>query len=87
MDNFSFPKDARGYSQREKPVENVSNAILCEPKIVDEAKFVTLMTSSKDVVNELIAQLEETYSIKARKELYDARIHLAMVKNLLKSIK
>ena len=87
MTNISFPKDLRGYSQRAIPVEKADNAILCEPVIVDNAEFDALMTSSRNVVEDLLSQLEQTYNLKARKELYDARIHLSMVRNLLKSIK
>ena len=91
MSNLSFPKDMTGYSQREsKPVvppESTEAVTLdVEPK-ADDLNFDLMLRHCKVLVDVMIDETSEIYLMKPRKELYDAKIHLAMVRNLLKSVK
>lgn len=91
MDNISFPKNMAGWSQREtKPVApSESNDAVAYDKAPDENElnFDIMLNHSILLTERAFDEAGHCYDIKARKELHDARIHLAMAKDLLKRLK
>ena len=89
MDNISFAKNMAGWSQKDQPVSPPeSNAAVEYDKApdADELNFDAMLGHAKMLVDNAFKELEHCYAIKAKKEIHDARIHLSLVKNLLKSI-
>jgi len=91
MTNISFPKDLRGYSQRALPVvpleEVKESAVITDTLDADELNFEITLKHCTTLINLLMDSTAEIYSVHARKEINDARIHLAMAKDLLKRVK
>lgn len=79
-----------GYSQRTVPVvppESTEAVILDVAPVADDLNFDLMLSSAMKYVDSAMSTLDECYRLKARKGLDDSRIHLAMVRNLLKSVK
>lgn len=91
MDNISFPKDMTGWSQKEtKPVvppENNAAVAYDKAPDADELNFDLILKHCKVLADVISDELSDLHNMKARKELYDAKIHIALVKLLLKAIK
>jgi len=92
MSNISFPKDMTGWSQREiKPVgppeTDVKEAAGIGVLDAEELNFDLMLKHCNTLLSVLMDETAEIYSIHAHKEINDARIHLAMAKNLLKAVK
>ncbi len=87
MDNISFSKKMSGWSHNPLEEEIIAEQIDLNESIPNDKNVRLEVVYALNNTISLIVELENIYSKKAHKELYDARIHLAMVKHLLNSIK
>lgn len=88
MSNISFPKDMRGWSQRDLSSQLVAEQVdmLTEEFEDQEANFKLMIEHVISIADKLSQEIDDAYSIKSKKELYDAKIHLSLVKHLLRSV-
>jgi len=91
MDNISFAKNMGSWSQDQLPVGTklivVNTAQQSIEKDLSDERFQLSLEDEIDNVDLIMTSIGALYAIKAKKELYDAKIHLSMVKHLLKSIR
>ena len=87
MDTLSSSKNMAGWSQKEIPeVIQEEVAVLMEEISIDNNFSLSLDAEITAVAN-LMDNINVLYAMKACKGLYDAKIHLAMAYDLLKTVK
>ena len=87
MDNISFAKNMNTWSQK-SPDSQIMTALSLEEVLTEtNEEFNVSLNSNISDLETLISCISTLYKLRPRKELYDVKIHLAMAKHLLKSIK
>ena len=91
MSNISFAKNMGSWSQDQLSVDTKIVTIRTAEQVFTEGLTEQEFKLSLDVditsLDDLISCIGTLYNLRPQKELYDVKIHLAMAKHILKSVK
>lgn len=83
MDNISFSKNAIAFPSDDRMVKPKTN-VIDPPQLIP--KVEVCLDDQISMCDQLFESVSDKYKVNAYKELYDVKIYLSMIKQLLKSV-